>query len=245
MFDKFKDKLKSVIKTPEIEFLCYEEDYGLIPEPYSSRKFMPEWFKALPPKVNKENKLDNSTIKRCAPFLDSMTVGWIIPLVADVEFITNEDAGGVNYKWKFHRTMVENHNYNQVTSDQSPNPNMPKPPMKFLNWWAIKVPPGYSVLFVPPLNRQDSRFTCMSGFVDVDGYFEFINFPFFFHATNYTGILEAGTPLIQAIPIRRDAILTKDKIRKFEKKDHDDLFRTRRTREIHESVYRDKIWSRK
>lgn len=241
----FFDKLKSVVKTPEIEFLCFEDDFGIIPEPYPARKYMPEWFKALPPKINKENKLENSTIKRCAPFLDSMTVGWIIPLVADVQFITNEDASGVNYKWTFHRTLVENHGYDQVSVDRCPNPNLPKPPMKFLNWWAIKVPPGYSVLFVPPLNRQDPRFTCMSGFVDVDGYFEFINFPFFFNEPNYTGIVEAGTPLVQAIPIRRDAILSKEKIRKFDKKDHDDLSKTRKFRSVHESVYRDKIWSRK
>jgi len=241
----FFDKLKSVVKTPEIEFLCFEDDFGIIPEPYPARKYMPEWFKALPPKINKENKLENSTIKRCAPFLDSMTVGWIIPLVADVQFITNDDASGVNYKWTFHRTLVENHNYDQISTDRCPNPNLPKPPMKFLNWWAIKVPPGYSVLFVPPLNRQDPRFTCMSGFVDVDGYFEFINFPFFFNEPNYTGIVEAGTPLVQAIPIRRDAILSKEKIRKFDKKDHDDLSKTRKFRSVHESVYRDKIWSRK
>lgn len=239
------DKLKSVIKTPEIEFLCYEEDYGIIPEPYPARKFMPEWFKALPPKINRENKIENSTIKRCAPFLDAMTVGWIIPLVADVQFVTNGDGSGVDYKWMFGRTMVENHSFSQISDGKIPHPQMPKPPMKFLNWWAIKVPPGYSVLFVPPLNRQDSRFTCMSGFVDCDGYFEFINFPFFFNEPNYIGLVEAGTPLVQAIPIRRDALLSKEKIRKFEKKDHDDLNTTRKIRSVHESVYRNKIWSRK
>lgn len=239
------DKLKSVIKTPEIEFLCYEEDYGIIPEPYPARKFMPEWFKALPPKINRENKIENSTIKRCAPFLDAMTVGWIIPLVADVQFVTNGDGSGVDYKWMFGRTMVENHSFSQISDGKIPHPQMPKPPMKFLNWWAIKVPPGYSVLFVPPLNRQDSRFTCMSGFVDCDGYFEFINFPFFFNEPNYIGLVEAGTPLVQAIPIRRDALLSKEKIRKFEKKDHNDLNTTRKIRSVHESVYRNKIWSRK
>lgn len=241
----FFDKFKSVIKTPEIEFLCYEEDYGIIPEPYPARKLMPEWFKALPPKVNRENKIENSTIKRCAPFLDAMTVGWIIPLVADVQFITNGDGSGVDYKWSFSRTMVENHSAAQISDGKIPHPQTPKPPMKFLNWWAIKVPPEYSVLFVPPLNRQDPRFTCMSGFVDCDGYFEFINFPFFFNEPNYIGLVEAGTPLVQAIPIRRDALLSKEKIRKFERKDHEDLNRTRKLRSVHESVYRDKIWSRK
>ena len=100
---------KSFIKTPEIEFLCAEEDYNVIPEPFPSRKFMPEWYKALPPKVNGENRLENSTIKRCSPFLDSMTVGWIIPLAADVEITTNSDASGLDYKWNFYKNMIENH----------------------------------------------------------------------------------------------------------------------------------------
>lgn len=241
----FFDKLKSVIKTPEIEFLCLEEDYGIIPEPYPARKFMPEWYKALPPKINRENKFNNSTIKRCAPVLDAMTMGYIIPLVADVEFVTNDDASGVSYRWEFSKPMVENHSQEQISTPKTPHPQTPKPPMKFLNWWAIKVPPGYSVLFVPPLNRQDPRFTCISGLVDCDGYFEFINFPFFFHEKNYTGLIEAGTPLVQAIPIKRDGILSKEKIRKFEKTDHENLKRTRKSRQVHPSIYRDKIWSRK
>ena len=91
-------KMVSAIKTPQIEFLCMKEDYGVIPEPYPARKYLPQWFKDLPPKVDKKDKLENSTIKRCAPFLDAMVVGWIIPLAADVEIITNNDATGLDYK---------------------------------------------------------------------------------------------------------------------------------------------------
>lgn len=239
------DKLKSVVKTPEIEFLCFEEDYGVIPEPYPARKFMPDWYKHLPARINKQNKLENSTVKRCPPVLDAMSVGWIIPLVADVQIISNGDASGIEYKWQFHRTMIENHGEDQISTKDYPNPNLPKPPIKFLNWWAIRVPPGYSVLFVPPMNRQDPRFTCMSGFVDCDAYFHFINFPAFFNTPNYTGILDAGTPLVQAIPIRRDAIIKKEKVRKFNEKDRKELNRSSKLKQMHESYYRDFVWSKK
>lgn len=239
-------KLTSVFTTPEgFEFLCYEEDLGIIPEPYPARKLMPEWFKGLPPKIDKQNKLENSTIKRCAPFLDAMTVGWIFPLAADVEIITNNDASGLTYKSMFYRTMIETHSVPQIGTAVSPHPESPKPPMKFLNWWAIKAPPDYSMLFVPPLNRADQRFECISGLVDVDGYFEFINFPFFFKEKNYTGILQQGTPLVQAIPIKRDALLKEFNTRKLEKKDLEDLETTRKNRKAHESHYRDKVWKRK
>lgn len=239
-------KLTSVFTTPEgFEFLCYEEDVGVIPEPYPARKLMPDWFKHLPPKIEKQNKLDNSTIKRCAPFLDAMTVGWIFPLAADVEIISNNDASGVSYKSNFYRPMVENHNKEQISTKEAAHPHSPKPPMKFLNYWAIKAPPGYSMLFLPPLNRPDFRFECISGLVDVDGYFEFINFPFFFTEKNYTGIIKQGTPLVQAIPIKRDSFVAQHTIRKFEKTDLADLEMTRKKRKAHESHYRDKVWTRK
>lgn len=237
-------RLKSVFTTPEVEFLCAEEDYGVIPEPYPSRKFLPEWYKNLPPKVGKQDKLENSTIKRCAPFLDAMTVGWIIPLAADVEIISNDDATGINYRWLFNKPMIENHQHTQVTG----HPSLPKPPMKFLNYWFIKIPRGYSALFLPPLNRPDPRFQCISGLVD-DGYMgngalEYINFPFFFTQPNYTGILKAGTPLVQMILLKRDGVMKSSRraqIGKVTQQDIDLVTLTRRRRSSHESLYRDKL----
>lgn len=240
--------MKSVIKTEEVEFLCYERDYEVIPRPIPARKILPQWFKDLPPKIDNQNKLENSTIKRCAPFLDAMTMGWIIPLVADVEIVSNDDASGFNYKCLFDQPVIEAHGMKQVEG----NPQSPKPPMKFLNYWAIKMPPGYSMLFVPPLNRPDMRFQCIAGMVD-DGYMgndnlEFINFPFFFTQPNYTGILKAGTPLVQAIPIKRDDISMNTQICNVNKLSTEDLAlidRTRRRRKSHESMYRDSLWQRK
>lgn len=241
MMDKLK--LISVIKTPEIEFLCAEEDWGVIPPPVPARKVIPKWFKALPGKL--KDGLESSTIKRCNPFLDALSVGWIIPLAADVEFTTNEDASGVSYKWSFYKPMIENHGKSQITTNKEPHPDEHKPPMKFLNHWIIRVPKGYSLLFVPPLNRPDPRFTCLSGLVDADGYYEFINFPFQFHEKNFQGIIEAGTPLVQVIPIKRDTLDLKMKTGKMEKKDHDELDLTRRKRMSHESHYRNKVWTKK
>jgi hypothetical protein len=85
----------------------------------------------------------------------------------------------------------------------------------------------------------------MSGFVDCDGYFEYINFPFIFNQPNYTGIIAAGTPMVQAIPIKRDGLLKKSRIRPFTKDDHQEIETTRKRRKVHESIYRDFIWSRK
>ena len=239
------NKIKSVIKTPEIEFLCYKEDVDVIPTPYPARKLMPDWFKKLPQRIEKKNLLNNSTIKRCAPFIDAMAVGWIIPLAADVDISTNEDASGVTYNTNFYRNMIENHGMDQISTDESPNPTSPKPPLKFLNWWAIRVPKDYSVLFIPPINRTETRFTCFSGFVDCDKYFQFINFPFVFNEPNFNGILKAGTPLMQVIPIPRSGLIKNYNVRSFNDKDYDDLNKSIKLKDSHESHYRNRLWSRK
>jgi hypothetical protein len=169
-----------------------------------------------------------------------MTTGWLIPLAADVEFKTNNDASGIDYKWKFHRPMIENHSAEQVSG----NPNSLYPPIKFINHWAIKVPPGWSVLFVPPLNRPNLHFECLSGFVDCDGYYEFINFPGFFKTPMFEGIIEAGTPLIQAIPIKRDGLMKNYTNRGMTQQELDELEKTRAKVRVHESHYRDTVWDK-
>ena len=84
-------------KNKQVRFSCPEEYWDVVPKPYPAKKFMPDWLKALPMRINNEEKLNNSTIKRCVPFLDAMSIGYIIPLAADVEIVTNEDASGVEY----------------------------------------------------------------------------------------------------------------------------------------------------
>lgn len=233
-----------------IEFLCEPSDWDVIPKPYRAGKHTPDWFKKLSARINDVEKFTNSTIKRCPPFLDAMTAGWIIPLAADVHFISTsgiEDKGGlgdVRYSWTFYKEMVSGHSFQQINpSAEIKHPSTPKPPLKFLNYWMIKCKPGWSILFVPPLNRPDPRFECIAGLVDCDGYFEYVNFPFFFNAPNFNGIIPAGTPLVQAIPIRRDKLPRKAPVRIMTADEMQERDRTRRKRLSHESHYRDNVWS--
>jgi hypothetical protein len=235
----FKRLRTATLKHNNIEFLCYKQDYGVIAEPVPARKILPQWFKDLPPKIDRKDKIENSTIKRCMPVLDALTAGWIITLAADVEFITNGDATGVQTKSNFYRQMIDVHTNEQVAG----HPELPKPPFKWRNYWAIKLPLGYSMLFMPPLNRYEPRFECFSGIVDDtymgQGALEFINFPFFFKQTNYTGIIRKGTPLVQCIPIKRESIDHKVDI--LSQTDEELIEHTRRRRSTHDSMYRDEL----
>ncbi len=237
---------KRLITNDVIEFRCFEEFWGAIPEPYPAWKLLPDWYKKLPPRLKEDpkkkgrGKTGQSTIKRCSPFTDAMGTGWIIPLAADVSFTSNDDASGISYEWNDGSPkMIENHSPAQIGGMTD------KPPMKFLNHWQIIVPDGYSVLFVDPLNRPNPYFECVSGFVDCDRYIEFINFPFTWKMPNYEGHLPQGTPLVQAIPIKRSDLINKIKTKAMTQGHVDELVAVRAKRKNHESMYRDELTVKK
>jgi hypothetical protein len=229
----------------QIRFSCEIEHWDIIPKPYLSKKYIPDWFKSLPMRVDNLEKLNNSTVKRCVPFLDAMSIGYIIPLAADVEITTNSDASGISWNSKYFSPIIETHGKQQITSERNPHPKEHLPPLKFMNYWKIQTPPGWSTLFISPINRQDTRFECLGGLVDTDKYTNFINFPFMFTQPNFTGIIIAGTPLVQAIPIKRDTLLNTSVVEEFSEKDYISVDRMKKKLQAHESYYRDYLVEKK
>ena len=72
----------------------------------------------------------------------------------------------------------------------------------------IKTPPGYSCLFVPPLNNADDRFSIIAGIVDTDTFTQEINFPFVINGDKYPvldTVVKMGTPYVQVIPFKRES----------------------------------------
>ncbi len=194
-----------------IRFLCQPEDLEVIAPPVPAKSVLPEWYRKLPVVDAKHQSTTDSglTIKRCMPFLDAMMTGWILPLAATVRLDIKEDGSSVEAGWEFDRVMVSNHGVHQVAG----NPKEPSPPCKFHNYWSIRTPPGWSCLFVPPLNRPAQPFECVAGIVDTDTYTAHIHFPFFATAPDGLYVIEKGTPLVQVIPFLRDSAAIKAEIR--------------------------------
>ena len=195
---------------PHIEFLCEPGDKGVIAGPVPAKTVQPAWFKKLPG-LDKEglSATNNAlTVKRCVPFLDAMTLGWIVPLAATVRLDISDEGRTVTAGWEFDREMVSHHSAAQTAG----GPWEPRPTMKFHNPWTIRTPPGWSCLFVPPLNRPNGVFEVLSGFVDTDTYVAPVNFPFVVTAADGVYVLPKGTPLVQVIPVQRSA-LTRGKAR--------------------------------
>lgn len=197
--------------TRSIRFVCRPEDYGVIAPPVAAKTVLPDWFRKLPAVDSQQASATNNglTVKRCMPFLDAMTTGWILPLAATVRLEIKDGGRVVDAGWEFDRVMVSNHGAHQVAG----NPKEPAPSCKFHNYWSIRTPPGWSCLFLPPLNRPTQPFECVAGIVDTDRYAADIHFPFFATAPDGLYVIEKGTPLVQVIPVRREDAALKAEIR--------------------------------
>jgi hypothetical protein len=213
-------------RAPSIKFLCDPADKDVIAPPVPAKTYLPDWFRKLPAVDETKHGMNDTglTIKRCMPFLDAMTTGWIIPLAATVRMEIRNNGAEVATGWEFDRVMVSNHAMHQVKG----NPWGHRPPNKFHNYWTIITPPGWSCLFINPLNRPNGLFEVIAGIVDTDSYPALINFPFFATGPDGLHVIEKGTPLVQVIPFRRDVAEVEAEIRAATKSETEDRIRTER-----------------
>jgi hypothetical protein len=208
----------------------------VIAEPVPAKSEQPVWFKRLPGLDKAELSATNNglTVKRCVPFLDALGIGWIVPLAATVRLEISDEGKTVSAGWEFDREMVSTHGAHQTAG----NPWEPRPMMKFHNPWTIRTPPGWSCLFVPPLNRPDPVVEVLSGVVDTDKYVSPINFPFVAIAGDGVHTLSKGRPLVQVIPFERSSSEIPGEVRAESEQDAADRERVYRNTLAGEGWYR-------
>jgi hypothetical protein len=191
-----------------LTFRCPAELEGLIPPPVPASLGLPDWLKAMPPQAfNAVGQQATPTVKRCPPFIDAMTSGFLIPLICDLkvengEFTWENDLppGG---EVTFVRSPIGFHDASQVTG--TPLFEADRFLIKFNNLWTIEAPDGYALFFTHPVNRFDLPFTTLTGLVDCDRYHDnWIHFPAHWHDANFSGVLPRGTPIAQCVPVKRE-----------------------------------------
>lgn len=162
-----------------------------VPKPSPASKQIPEWYRKMPGVSEKV-----MTIKKCVPVLDAMTSGYIISSPVDISF------NGVSFA-DLSKVQVISMHHKEQTDDMPVPIGYSEQPYKWENFFTITTPKGYSTLFVHPTNRYDLPFLSISGIVDTDSHPIPVNFPFFIRE-GFKGIIPAGTPIIQAIPFKRE-----------------------------------------
>jgi len=208
--------------------LYLQNNKDILPTP--SKINIPNWYK----KLKHDHK--DKTVKGCMPFLDTLTIGYILKMPIDYYVEHNVETEGIKntgmrtsneringitdgLNLNFSDTK-EFHSIDQAKESPHLEKNKNLPFHKILNPFIIKTPPGYSCLFVPPLNNSDDRFSIIPGIVDTDKYNLEVNFPIVFNGDKYDTLettIKRGTPYVQVIPFKRDS--WKMKIRKTNLKD--------------------------
>ena len=201
--------------TKIIEFSA-PKDYVKVKEnlPVPIKTNLPAWFKNL------SNSDDDMTIKKCMPFLQTLTSGYLLKTPIDIEIKHNfkndqgerqtlfntkmeqEAKGNININTNGHA-----HSFTQLQNSPFIKKNLDFDIYKILNPWKIKTPKGYSCLCLPPLNNRDDRFEIFSGIVETDAHEIEINFPFCVNGDKYPILnttIKKGTPYVQIIPFKRD-----------------------------------------
>jgi len=195
-----------------IKFRCLPGYKDIVPQPRKASQALPDWVKTMPRTAESAAKggVDVPTVKRCPPFLDAVREGIVFPLATDLHV----KDGELSWDWdppdvpgsRVTVSPIGVHVPEQLTGA----PFRIDPgvfAVKFSNFWTIETPPGVSLLFGHPFNREDLPFRTLTGLVDVDAFTRgFVHFPSIWVDPDFEGTLPAGTPVAQAVPIRREGL---------------------------------------
>lgn len=199
---------KNILEEKPIEFWAMNKHVaGIVDPPTPAKDEIPQWYKSLSRFVGPEGKMvigengqANVGLKTCASFLDSLTSGYMINLHCDIYV---EDVGdGKVMTWSSSEHPLTGRG--KDLADQ-----LPKVPGygSFTQAWEIKygfrVPKGYSVFITQPFNRFDLPTLATSGVVDADTNIGPGGIPFAVRE-DFSGIIKAGTPILQLFPFKRD-----------------------------------------
>jgi|688.fasta_scaffold556291_1 hypothetical protein len=208
-----------------IRFIPYNQ-YTLnnLKPPQPARQYLADWYR------QGESAIFNDTLKRaslsdknisggmksCIPFFDAMVSGYIMETWESVEVY--ENSNGI-LKWRYveqnpytdewdEKNNVQQSMFEERHGDSGST--IPRPAghahnhMILQGKWGIRLPKGWSLLITHPINRWDLPFTVTSGIIDSDEWWTSGNIPFFLKE-GWTGIIPAGTPFCQLVPIKRSS----------------------------------------
>ncbi len=215
----------------QIRFKTKQMFYDSIQHPYPASSNPPAWYKKLPvqerpPHVFEDNAVATSrTIKACIPVRDLLFSGYIVPLWEDLlSQKTNQDsprlfsfASASERDEPQEEASISRHFVNQFPGSPIEKATRSAPAPKLGCPWSFHTDPGYSTLFIEPQYREN-KISILPAIVDTDRWHSVL-FPFTFNEKFSGKTIEMetvpeGTPIIQAIPFKREDFKMHVEIRK-------------------------------
>lgn len=174
--------------------------------PKPARSFVPDWYRKADRFIGGSMEVRevggiNKDLKLCLPFLDALTGGYCLELNCDL--LIKRDERGVAFFWHEQPEPIENRPKNMATTLPRPAGH-DKDLYAWKTVWSVITPPGYSAIYTHPMNRFDLPFVTTSGIMDTDSYPAAGEVPFFLKE-GFSGVIEAGTPIIQIFPFKRES----------------------------------------
>lgn len=193
----------------EIEFITDEPKVASMFPPQPAIRCTPEWWKKTPPYMAEEKRKfpnlrlrHDLTIKGCPGIGDYLSLGYVIPLWADMILAANgegfqgetSDKSSVTRfvpaQWEFCPRREGDHAY----------------ALKIEMPWRLRTPKGWSVLAMQPWYHRETRWSVPPGVIDSDR-LATINFIAVWHVPlGQAELLKAGTPLLHVIPFKRGSL---------------------------------------
>jgi hypothetical protein len=178
--------------------------------PQPANKHMVDWYKkadrfvkdpATDEFIIGPDKGKMPTWKACPAIFDTMITGYFLKTPCDLHFYL-DDHGKIAVK-------IEDENYQDFCTPRQPMQQFYQPDNCYLehfSWfidWGVILPPGYSALYLTPMNRFDLPFINTVGIIDNDKINLSGSLPFFV-LQGFTGTIPAGTPYVQVFPFKRE-----------------------------------------
>ena len=202
---------------PIIEFNTWSEDAFNTTKPVPAHTMQPDWWKK-----GKLNEFVNGspitgTIKICPAMRDWLTTGYLIVAQRDIQVRHDKDL-------MKHRTEVERDDAEkQVALPSHPkeqlfygtdhefnmfpeNPNM-YDAFKIRCDWCMKLPEGYSMMYLDPFLYSNPDFVAWRGLIDADKGFNMAdenNNIIMYPKHDGDFVIKKGTPLVQVVPYKRE-----------------------------------------
>lgn len=197
-----KEKVIGKYTLKILKYFSYNKfmEQSLVP----SKSILPEWYKKISPVSETPSRFSITTVKKCIPFLDSLTSGYMMVTNQDIQIIYTEEGYRVDYNLDPSENITVNLRTEPI---RIPAPLGYSDVNHFVWQYPIgfKTPKNYSLLVTHPFNRYDLPFITTSGIVDADS--KAItggNLPFFLKV-GFSGLIPAGTPFAQITLIKRDS----------------------------------------
>lgn len=220
---------------------------GYIPHPELAIDNIPEWYRKHEKYSNNEKEFNkngtvNETIKKCMAFFDSMTAGYILKFPVDILVDTTGKRVVYNQANSEEQGIISMHSPDQVRGLPFDREIYMDEVFKIHPQWLIKTEPGISCLFTHPIFHDDLPFTTISGIIDTDSFMSNGTFPMIFKR-GFKGIIKKGTPLVQAIPFKREEYEVE--VGTFKDYEVEITQQRMMVRSQFENGYKDNMWHRK